>query len=233
MQEKDHHKKDISVCIPTYNDENTIGQLIRETVDVLEGLQLSYEIVIIDDSSTDTTGSILENLKSCFASIVVITHRYNKGYGSTMKELLCGSSGKIIFTLPGDFQIPPQAIKKMLSCAGDSDIVVGLRKPRNDPFPRRLNSFLYNIIVNLFFHTGVSDVNSVKLIKYNVLRDIVLISNGPFIDAELCAKAVRKGFKVEEVVIEHRRRLFGMPSGNKPRVMWEAFKETFSMIGKI
>lgn len=233
MEEKDCSQKLISVCIAAYNDDKTIEQIIRQSADTLRQLQLNFEIIVVNDCSCDSTWEILDRLKSSLEYLTVINHKYNKGYGATIKELLYNSRGEIIFTLPGDLQIPPQAIKKMLPWINIYDIIIGLRKPRQDPLFRKINSVIYNVAVNLLFNIGTTDVNSTKLIKRDVLNDVVLVCNGPFIDAELCAKAVKKGFRIKEVAIEHRKRQFGSPSGDKLPVMWRTFKETLSMVGKI
>lgn len=223
----------ISVCIAAYNDENTIEQIIKESIAVLNELKQNFEIIVLDDCSLDGTARILERLKASLGFLRVIRHNDNRGYGISIKELLYSSSGEMIFTLPGDLQIPPQALKKMLSGLNGCDIVIGCRNPRKDPLLRKINSIIYNNVINILFHIGVTDVNSTKLIKAKVIRAITLVSDGPFIDAELCAKAVKNGFKIKEVDIEHKERMFGSPSGDKPRVMWKALKETLSMIGKI
>jgi glycosyltransferase involved in cell wall biosynthesis len=233
METTNYSSKLISICIAAYNDENTIEQLIRESVSIFENLQLNFEIIIINDDSIDGTGKILQRLGSSLQFLKLINHKQNKGYGATIKELLYSSSGEIVFTLPGDFQIPPQVITKMLPLINEYDIVIGSRVPRNDPLIRKINSVIYNKAINFLFNTGLTDINSTKLIKRNVIKGIDLISDGPFIDAELCAKAVKKGFRIKEVNIEHRQRLFGSPSGSNPRIMWKALKETLSMIGKI
>lgn len=226
-------KISISVCIAAYNDENTVEEVIRQAADVLKDLGLSFEVIVVDDASSDRTKEVLAGLKGCLGFLRVLTHETNKGYGVTIKDLLQNSSGEIIFTLPGDLQIPPAEIKKMLNWIDAYDIVIGVRKPRNDPFLRRINSLIYNKTVNILFHTGTTDVNSSKLIKRRMLDNLDFVSDGPFIDAEICAKAIRKDFKIKEVNIEHRKRMFGSPSGDKPSVMWRAFKETISMIGKV
>jgi len=233
MERIEQPKNMISVCIAAYNDENTIEQIIRESVAVLNDLRLNFEIIVLDDCSRDDTARILERLKASLGFLKVISHEHNRGYGVSIKELLYSSSGEMIFTLPGDFQIPPQALKKMLSEANGCEIVIGCRNPRKDPLLRKINSIIYNRVINSLFHIGVTDVNSSKLINAKVIRAITLVSDGPFIDAELCAKAVKNGFKIKEVDIEHKERMFGSPSGDKLQVMWKAFKETLSMIGKI
>ncbi|MDD2751950.1 MAG: glycosyltransferase family 2 protein [Candidatus Omnitrophica bacterium] len=233
MEKLIHPKSLLSVCIAAYNDENTMERIIRESTQTLQELKLDFEIMAVNDCSSDNTGKILDSLQKTFKHLRVVNHQQNKGYGITIKELLYNSRGDIIFTLPGDLQIPPQEIKKMLPWINEYDIVIGARRPRNDPLSRKINSAIYNQMVNLLYCIGTSDVNSSKLIKRSVMDKIKLVSDGPFVDAELCAKAVRNNFKIKDIRIEHKQRLFGSPSGDKPAVMWKAFKETVSMLGKI
>lgn len=233
MEQLKQPKDKISVCIAAFNDENTVAEVIARSARAVSSLPFDFEILVVDDCSRDNTAKVLAGLSSRLGYLKIIAHKENKGYGATISELLYASKGEFAFTLPGDLQIPPEEIIKLLPWMDKYDIVIGVRNPRHDPFLRKVNSFIYNTVIRLLFLTGTTDVNSSKLIRRKVIDNIDLKSDGPFIDAELCAKALRKGFKIKEVQIKHSERLYGCPSGDKLPIMWKAFRETISMIGKI
>lgn len=219
----------ISVVIPTFNDQATIEEVVSEVKEVASGLAMDYEVFVVNDASRDETGALLDRLAQANKAIRVIHHETNHGYGTTIAELYMGARGGLIFSTPGDRQLRPGELLKMLPALNNYDIVIGRRKKRRDPFVRKVYSFIYNSLIWVLYGLRVHDINSIKLIKREVLEHIHFETTSAFTDAELCIRAARLGYRVGEVNVEHLARAFGEASGGKFRIMWDTFVDSIRM----
>jgi glycosyltransferase involved in cell wall biosynthesis len=219
----------ISLVIPAYNDETTIARLATDSSALLEKVCPDYEIVLANDGSKDKTPEILQNLKAQNSRIRVINHQINQGYGRTIRELYLSGEKDLIFSLPGDYQYAPNELLAMAEGLKDHDFVIGLRVNRNDPWRRKLQSKVYNLMLRTLYGHKHADVNSIKLFKRVILEKVNLISYSPFVDAELCIRAEKAGFKVIELPIEHLPRLAQGASGGKPSVIIETFADLLKL----
>lgn len=219
----------VSLVIPTYNDETTIARLIEDSDVLLSEVCSDYEIVVINDGSKDGTLSVVEEVASRYPQVRVINHPINKGFGATIRELYLSGKKDLIFSLPGDYQYAPKELLPMASGLNSHDFVIGLRVHRNDPPRRKFQSFIYNSMLRVLYGHRHKDVNSIKLFRRAILDHIELKSYTPFVDAELCIRAERAGFKVIEIPIEHLPRLSVGASGGKFSVIWETFSDLFKM----
>lgn len=223
----------ISVVIPAYNDETTITKLVQDTDCLLNEISDDYEIVVINDGSKDTTWSVLQELTKKLKNLRLINHEQNQGYGKTIKELyLCGSKS-LVFSLPGDYQFAPKELLTMAQGLNSYDLVIGHRVKRNDPPRRKLQSNIYNLMLRIFYGCSYKDVNSIKLFRREILDQIKLESESPFVDAELCIRTFRAGYKVVEIPIDHLPRLSQGASGGKFSVIWDTFSDLVKMSSKI
>lgn len=219
----------VSLVIPAYNDETTIGRLLDDSDALLRDVCRDYEIVVINDGSTDSTLAEIEEAASRNRRIKVINHKVNKGFGATIRELYLSGSKDLIFSLPGDYQYAPKELLAMAKGLERNDVVIGLRVKRNDPARRKLQSHIYNALLRFLYGHRHTDVNSIKLFRRSILDKITLRSHTPFVDAELCIRAERAGFKVVEIPIDHLPRLSQGASGGKFSVIWETFSDLFKM----
>lgn len=223
----------ISVVIPAYNDETTIARLVQDTDCLLKEVSSDYEIVLINDGSRDGTLAVLQDLANKNKNVRVINHEQNQGYGRTIKELYLSGSKELVFSLPGDYQFAPKELLTMAKGLHTHDFVIGHRIKRNDPPRRKLQSAIYNMMLRIFYGCSYKDVNSIKLFRKEILNRITLESDTPFVDAELCIRARKAGFKVIEIPIEHLPRLSQGASGGKFSVIWETFSDLISMSSRI
>lgn len=219
----------ISLVIPAYNDETTAGRLITDSVTLLERICPDYEIIVTNDGSKDNTLSILRDLASANPRIRVINHVVNLGYGSTIRELYLAGKKDLIFSLPGDYQYAPKELLLMAEGLHNYDFVIGLRVHRNDPWRRKLQSKVYNLTLRVLYGHKHKDVNSIKLFRRSILDKVALRSQTAFVDAELCIRAEKAGFKVVEIPIEHLPRLSQGASGGKLSVISETFTDLVTM----
>ncbi len=219
----------VSLIIPAYNDEETVGRLIDDGDALLSQIAGDYEIVVVNDGSKDRTLEVIQGRAEVNPKVRVINHPVNKGFGFTIRELYLAGDKDLIFSLPGDYQYAPKEIIKMAEGLRDYDFVIGLRLHRNDPPRRKMQSKIYNLMLRTFYGHKHKDVNSIKLFRKRIFDKIQLRSQTPFVDAELCIRAERAGFKVVEIPIEHLPRMTQGASGGKFSVIWETFSDLFKM----
>jgi glycosyltransferase involved in cell wall biosynthesis len=219
----------ISVIIPAYNDETTVGRLIEDTRALLADICPDYEIVTINDGSRDGTLKVLQAQMAKDNRVRVIDHEVNRGYGETIRELYLAGQKDLIFSLPGDYQYAPKELLAMAEGLRNYDFVIGLRVERNDPWRRKLQSQVYNLMLRMLYGHRHKDVNSIKLFKREILSKIALESSTAFVDAELCIKAEKADFRVIEIPIKHLPRLTKGASGGKLSVIAETFGDLIKM----
>lgn len=220
MKQRNFNKSDsLTFIIPAYNDEATIETVIDTTFDVGRNLHIPFNVLVVNDASTDATGAILKKLNGHHTELKVITHTANTGYGQTIRELYEKASSTWLFSLPGDYQIEPGEIMKLWPRRQDADMVIGWRSARRDSRVRLGQSGIYNRLLRMMFHLKIHDVNSVRLMKTPVMKSIKLTSTSAFVDAELVIRAMRSGFRVTEIPIAHRARAGAGASGGKLKVI--------------
>ena len=215
----------LSILIPAYKDEKTIVNVVE--LAVLAGRRYAdrYEIVILNDASPDSLLSVVKKLKREIPTLRIITHKKNLGYGQTIKELYCAGMNKWLFTIPGDFQIDPMEIKKLLSSTRQADMIIGWRKNRYDTNTRIRQSRLYNGLLRLLFRLQLHDVNSVRLMRKSIMDRCTIRSSSAFVDAELTIRAVRDGCRVVEIPISHRPRETRGAGGGKLKTIMPVIRD--------
>ena len=194
----------LSILIPTYNNVPTIAQAIEEALRIGKLAARDYRIIVVNDGSTDSTARILKRFKKN-KHIEIRSHPQNQGYGATIGELYhSGAESEWMFSVPGDYQVGSSELKKLLPFTDRADIIIGWRKNRHDPPSRLLQSAVYNSILGALYGVRVHDVNSVKLIRSRIMKEITLSVTSAFVDAQLVIGAGRRGWRIREVPVLHR-----------------------------
>ena len=222
--------KSLSVVIPVYNEEENIPKLYEELKEVLERLPYDYEIIFVDDGSTDRTPQILEELAKKDPRIKVIRFRRNYGQTAAMYAGFQYASGDVVITMDGDLQNDPHDIPKLLEKINEGyDIVSGWRKDRKDPFLSRiLPSKIANWIISKVTGVHLHDYGcTLKAYRKEVAKNFRLYG-----DMHRFLPAVAKSFgaKITEVVVNHRPRLYGKSKygiGRTVRVLLDIFLVKF------
>jgi glycosyltransferase involved in cell wall biosynthesis len=216
----------LSFLIPAFNDEETIAKAISEAVAVGKSLKVRFDILVINDASTDETGRILEKLKRKIPMLIVRHHTDNGGYGATIRELYEWAQTTWMFSVPGDYQIGATELLKLWPLRTSYQLLIGWRQARNDPPARRLQSWVYNHLLKLMFHLPIADVNSVRLMKRAAFAKIRLTTVSAFVDAELVLNFFAKKLAVCEVPIEHRARVESQGGGGgKFGTIWPVVRD--------
>lgn len=215
----------ISVIIPAFNEAATIHRVIAQTVRVLRTITTDYEVVVLDDGSTDDTWLALERARAECPSVRLLRSRTNMGIGQALMPLVRASRKELVFMLPGDGQIPPEELRRFLPLADRLQLINGVRSPRRDPAHRRFLGCAFNLIISALGGVWVRDVDSSTLYRGDLVRAFSVMSRGAFVHAELFLRAVRAGARVGEVHIAHRAREAGRPTGARVRVIAGAVKD--------
>ncbi len=220
----------ITIFFPCYNEEQNVERVTREALDVASRISDDYEIIIVNDGSKDRTAEIADRLSRENPAIRVIHHEINKGYGAALQSGFKNATKELVFYTDGDGQFRIEEITKLLPLIEKYDIVSGYRIDRQDPFIRKVNAFLWGVLVNALFKIRVSDVDSAfKLYRRKIFDEITLTSQGALIDTEILAKAKAKGYTLIEVGVNHYPRVAGEQTGAKLSVILKAFKELFKL----
>lgn len=209
----------LTVSIPAYNDAETLPSLVEEAVEIAGQITDDYEVLIIDDGSKDNTSEVARELVSRFPKVRLHVHPVNLGFGPTIRECYTMPESEWVFFAPGDAQIPPRELLKLMPYKDQFDFIIGYRKLRKDPFYRKVQSRVYNRLVTRLAGCKVHDVNSSALVRRTVLNGTKLECKSAFIHAKLLLEALRNGAKFKEIRIEHREREFGSASGARPSVI--------------
>ncbi len=221
--------KSLTIAMPAYNEAENIPTMIAEVVQVASGLLADYEIIVVDDGSQDATAQLVKQMAQKYPQVRLVQHKVNKGYGTAVWSGLTQATKDLIFFTDADRQFDLREIEKLLTKIGQSDLVVGYRQPRRDPFMRRLNGKGWSLLVTLLFGYTARDIDcAFKLMHRQVIDHLgdKVQSGGATFSAEFLVRAKRAGFHIVEVPIHgHRPRVAGNPSGAKPGVILRAFKE--------
>ena len=201
----------LSIFFPCYNDGQTIGSLVIEADKTAQELTNDYEIIVIDDGSTDNSQEVLRELSSKYRCLRIISHNTNKGYGGALKSGFANAIKNLIFYTDGDGQYDVRELKILYKAMlEETDIVNGYKIERNDPFYRIIIGKIYLFLTRLLFNFKIRDVDcDFRLIRKEALRGIDLIHNSGVICLELVKKMENKNCLFAEAPIHHYFRTHG------------------------
>jgi glycosyltransferase involved in cell wall biosynthesis len=198
----------ISIVIPVYNEEENIQILHEKLKKVLDSLNKEYEILFVDDGSTDKTLSILEEIQARDRNVLVLSLRRNFGQTAAFAAGFDFARGDVIVTMDGDLQNDPADIPKLLEFIKDNDLVSGWRKKRKDPFlTRRLPSRIANWLISNVTGVKLHDYGcSLKAYRRDVIKNLKLYGE---MHRFIPAVASWYGVRIAEVETVHYPRLRG------------------------
>jgi len=198
----------VSVVIPLYNEEENVRELHDRLKAVLDTIGADYEVLFIDDGSTDSTLALLQNIQAQDNRTVVLSLRRNFGQTAAFAAGFDYSRGDIIVTMDGDLQNDPNDIPKLIEMMKDNDLVSGWRKKRKDPFlSRRLPSIMANWLISKVTGVNLHDYGcSLKAYKRDVIKNLKLYGE---MHRFIPAVASWYGVRIAEVETEHHPRLRG------------------------
>lgn len=206
--------RSISAFFPAYNDGGTIASMVVSALLTLQELVDDYEVIVVDDGSSDYTGWLLDGLAHQYNRLRVIHHSRNRGYGGALRTGLANATKEWAFYTDGDAQYDPREMKDLVEAArrepGQVDVVNGFKISRNDPLHRIIIGRLYHHMVRLAFGFRLRDVDcDFRLIRRQILDNVHLESNSGTICLEMVKKMQDAGYRFIEVPVHHYHRAYG------------------------
>ena len=200
---------DLSIVIPLHNEDMNVAPLYEELTRVLVSMGVTYEILIIDDGSTDSTFSALQSIHSADRRVRVIRFAKNFGQTAACAAGFTVARGRLIVTCDGDLQNDPTDIPRLVALARDYDVVCGWRKDRKDNYlTRYLPSVFANRLLSEVSGVRLHDIGcSLKVFRAEVVKPLKL-TPGMHRYLPVLASQLGQG-RVTEVVVNHRPRRFG------------------------
>jgi len=224
------YKYELSIVIPFYNEEENIKNVVNSLVNELNRNKINYELILVNNGSSDSTKQIIEHLRKKNIRIKQVDIQKNLGYGWGIINGLNTAKGSYIGFIDGDNQVHPQylidAYNKIKKTNAAICITRRLKRPNN--FRRQFASIGYNTLINILFFPNVWDINSKpKVIQQKFYKELCLSSKDWFIDTEIVLKAKRKKFKIVEIPIIYNKRRKG-----KSKVKFAIVKEFLQNISR-
>lgn len=224
----------LAVFFPCYNEEDNIRQVYESAAKVLQSLGVDYELILVDDGSTDQTQKIADAIAAADPRVKVVHHPANLGYGAALQSGFRAATKTLVFFTDGDGQFDLNELPPLLPLMTQYDIVSCFRLHRQDNWIRKFNAWCWTRLVCFFFHMKIRDINcAYKLYKRKIFDHVELRSTGALINAEILARAVRHGYTITQVGVRHFPRIRGRPTGASPRVIFHAFHELAQLYRQI
>jgi glycosyltransferase involved in cell wall biosynthesis len=220
----------VSVFFPCYNEQANVKGVVTKALDLLRKLDADFEIIIVNDGSTDQTARIADEAASQDGRVKVIHHSENLGYGAALQSGFRAASKELVFYTDGDGQFDINEMPALLPLMEDYDVVSCYRLNRQDSSLRKFNAWCWTKLVCLLFHMKLRDIDcAFKLYKTKIFENMQMRSTGALIDAEILGRMTRKGYKVVQRPVHHYPRTEGQQTGAKIGVIFRAFKELLKL----
>jgi glycosyltransferase involved in cell wall biosynthesis len=228
----------LSVFFPMWNEEDYIGRAIsfasRACLDLIERGDIGdYELIIVDDRSTDRTPELADELAASDPHVRVIHHERNRKLGGSMKTGFAAADGDLVLytdaDLPFDFNELPRAVRLLREY--DVDIISAYRFDRTgEGLLRAVYTWVYNALIKALFGVKVRDINfAFKLCRRRIFDHIELHSEGSFIDAELVIRATRLGYEIMQMGVDYFPRTRGESTLSSPGVIMTILREMWTL----
>ncbi len=205
----------LTIAIPAYNEEGSIASVIADAVAAARALTANFEILVVDDGSTDGTTKILGKLKKSEKHLRVIRHPKNLGFSGAIRSCYMGATKDLIFLLPADGQIDAADCKLFIEKLDHADVVVGYRKNNPEHWRRKLNSRVFHTLYRTLFGVRLREISTSILWRRKVF-DTINITATPrsaLIEPEVVYKAWKQGYAFKEVAIPYYPRTTGQAKG--------------------
>jgi glycosyltransferase involved in cell wall biosynthesis len=201
----------LSVVLPAYNEEPNIEGAVARCLTVLPQLTGDFEVIVVDDGSSDGTADIAQRLvDQHHPRVRLLRHTRNLGYGAAIVNGFREARSDLLFYTDSDNQFDVGELEWFLPLTEEYDVVVGFRVYRYDSVLRSVMSWCYNRLVNVLFRVRVRDVDcAFKLFRSEVIRKIEVESDDFFIDTELVARTRKWNFRIIEKGVRHYPRAAG------------------------
>jgi glycosyltransferase involved in cell wall biosynthesis len=207
----------------------------REACETLlaEGEIADYELIIVDDASTDGTGRLADEAAAADSHVVVVHHPKNRRLGGSIKTGFAATTGDLVLYTDADLPFDMDELVKACRVMRhyEADVVSAYRLDRTgEGYVRSVYSTIYNLLVRLLFGVRMRDINfAFKLVRRRVLDQVELESEGSFIDAELIVRAQKLGFEIVQFGVDYFPRTRGISTLSSPSVIVKILQEMWAL----
>ena len=214
--------KELSIIIPTYNEEENVIKLVERIHTILSLYRTPYQIIFVDDHSTDTTRSLIESLMPMYP-VKLFLKRGNKGKAQSLIEGFAHADYDLVCMIDADLQYPPEAIPQMIKKVVEgADVVIANRKKKQVGFLRTITSNSYNLLFNKFLHNFDFDVQSgLKVFRKEIIERLEINPSPWTFDLEFLKKSVDAGYHIDSIDIDFTKRIYGKSKINFIKSSWE------------
>lgn len=220
----------VSIILPAYNEEKNIEKTLEEVYSFFAAREESFEIIVVNDGSSDNTHSVAQKFANNKSEIKIINHEKNLGYGAALNSGFKAARGDLVFFMDSDGQFDIKEYAKLVDILNGYDGVLGYRIKRNDHFGRIVAAWGWNLLSRLFFRIPYRDIDcAFKLFRRHVLENISITSTGAGVNLEIIAKSIDKGYRFGQVGVHHKPRLFGCATGLRIGVVITGLKEFYRL----
>ena len=230
-------KPSVSLVIPMYNEELNIEHAVAASRESLEKYAGDYEIVIVDDASTDASPRIVARLVAEDPRVRVLRHEKNRKLGGTLRTGFAAATKDLVFYMDADIPFDPDVLGRAMRAIEitGADMIAAYRHDRTmEGLKRGIYTLVYNWLIGILFGWPHRDINfSFKLMKREVLEAIELKSEGSLIDAELIVKAKNRGFLIQQIGTDYFPRLRGTSHLGSFRVVLKILRELVTLSGEM
>ncbi len=224
---KDADVLNLSIVIPAHNEQENVKMLTEQINDVFGNLDIRYELILVDDGSTDNTLNILRKIKEDYSWLRVITFDRNQGQTAALNAGFAAAQGQIIATLDADLQNDPAEIPLLMELLGDCDAVVGWRKQRQDPWMRKVSTKVANRVRNWLSDENIHDsACPLKVYKRECLENLMLFEG---MHRFMPTLVKIQGFKVKEVPVSHFPRNAGKAKYGVWNRLFKSLRDLFAI----
>jgi len=220
-------KIEISAVIPVFNEEENLTILVPKLAEALKGLSFPYEMIFVDDGSSDGSRRILKEMAFHYPSLRIIGFKENRGLSTALYAGMKEARGEKIVTLDSDLQNDPADIPRLMEYLDDYDMATGWRQKREDPWLKKISSKIANSIRNRLSGEDIKDsACTLRVFKKECVKDIKAF-NG--MHRFLSTLARMEGYGVVEVPVSHHPRRFGKSKYNIRNRIWRSFVDLLAV----
>jgi glycosyltransferase involved in cell wall biosynthesis len=217
----------LTLVLPCHDEAENLAWLLPHLAEVLPTLARSWDLVIVDDGSTDGSGETARELSARLGiRLTVLRHEEKSGYGITVGDGLRAASGDFVAFTDADGQFEIGDLALLVPLLDGADLAAGWRRKRQDAWARGVVSWVFNTLVAVLYRLPYRDVDcAFKLMRREVLDSLTLEARSALINTELYYKARHAGWRIAQVPVPHHPRVAGRRSGARPRAIVRAIKE--------
>jgi glycosyltransferase involved in cell wall biosynthesis len=228
-----NERPSVSIVIPMFNEQENIEHAITCAIEALQRHAGDFEILVIDDASTDASAALVESIVARDPRVRLLRHQRNRRLGATLRTGFAAARMDLALYMDADLPFDPEVLGGAIRAlrVTRADVIAGYRFDRTtEGWLRTVYSYLYNTLIGLLFGWPHRDINfSFKLLRRAVLDAVELRSEGSLIDAELIVKARNLGFQIQQIGIDYFPRTRGRSTLSSPAVIVTILRELVAL----